>query len=109
MPSYGLVVYRRFERSYSLHLKDPRVSQVTGKKEPSTLKFEVVRSSETSVNLYKTTRCHSPEDKTLHNSLRFDVLTFVNVKTVFRDVTSCSLEDNVSQEPTEKLYDPPES
>jgi hypothetical protein len=53
--SCGLVVYRRFERTYFLRLEVSCISQLSGKKEklimPSDQKMEVVFSSEMSIKL----------------------------------------------------------
>jgi hypothetical protein len=68
-----LEVRRHFGRTYCLHRQDRKVRRASNKQELSsehtlsTLKIEVVRSSEISLNLYPTTRRKIPEDSTLHS------------------------------------------
>jgi hypothetical protein len=60
-------VHRRFGRRYCLYIQARRVSQATSKnKAANDVNVEVLRSSETSVKLYRTTRRHIPEDGALN-------------------------------------------
>jgi hypothetical protein len=43
----------------------------------STLKMEAICSSETSVDTQRTTRCHIPEDDTLHNQHCEDLKSYI--------------------------------
>jgi hypothetical protein len=98
------VVHRCFGRTYCLHLQSRRISrqgisqQEVGTKQKQafiascfliptslsfslTLKMEAVRSSETSLNFYRSTRHHIPEDSTLRNhrckNIKLTILGFV--------------------------------
>jgi hypothetical protein len=76
-PSKLVEVCRRFGRKYCLSLRVRTVSQASRKQSTaccflslfSGSKMETVRSSETSVNFYKSTRRHTAEDCILYSHL----------------------------------------
>ena len=61
--NYGILVqiYRHFIGMYSHQMQGRTPSA------PSTLQIKTVRSSETSVNVYKITRSHTPESDNVHH------------------------------------------
>jgi hypothetical protein len=55
----------------------------------STMKKETVRSSETSMNFYRTTKCHIPEDGALHVPKNMEIN--VNVPHLICDLSDAKL------------------
>jgi hypothetical protein len=58
-------IHQRFGGTYCLHLQCRRISQ-TRNQQRSGVTMEAVRSSQTSVDFYQTTRRYTPEDKNAH-------------------------------------------
>jgi hypothetical protein len=72
-PCSPVLVHRRFGGIHYLHLQDRRINETRSRRQtelPLTMKTEIVRSSETSVNFHQTTRLHFPKELTRHRQSR---------------------------------------